>query len=134
MSVKAPPTDEQVGASSAGSDSPLPGWYEIEGKKMYYRGEEGGWDLASAIPVQTPAQSGQVAPQQPASGVGSGLIAAGWVFSFLLPLLGVILGVIIMGRQAGTRESSGKWIIGVSIGMMVLGVIVAVASSSGGGG
>jgi hypothetical protein len=40
-----------------------------------------------------------------------GLIAAGYIFSFLIPVVGVVIGVIVMGR----KNNNGRWILALSL-------------------
>ena len=52
-------------------------------------------------------------------GDGNGLVVAGWVCAILLPLIGLIIGLVIASRN----DERGKWVIGVSVLMMVIGYI-----------
>ncbi len=47
-------------------------------------------------------------PKKP---VSEGMVAAGYILSFLFPVVGVVIGVIVMNR--GNRH--GRWILGLSL-------------------
>jgi hypothetical protein len=55
-----------------------------------------------------------------------GIVIAGLVLAFLCPLVGLILCIIGMdkARQARSGEGLAKLGIGISIGMMVLGILL----------
>lgn len=123
------------------TESPPPGWYECpDGRpgQCYWDGID--WrldlyrspaDIAQQAAATAPAVSPQPSVAAPTAGPSAGLVAAGWVFAILFPLVGLVLGIMIQGQEKGTTKSAGKWITGVSIGMIVL-AILAVAGSSGG--
>jgi hypothetical protein len=56
---------------------------------------------------------------------GDGLIAAGYIFSFLIPVVGVVIGLIVMGR----KNSNGRWILALSL--LFLAAFVAIGDFAG---
>lgn len=62
------------------------------------------------VPNHRPAQN---------AGEGNGLVVAGWVFAILIPIIGLIIGLVV----ASKNDDRGKWIIAVSVGIMVLGYL-----------
>ena len=87
----------------------------------------------STTTTTEPVVTAPVAPnsvaQRVSSGVSAGLLTVAWLCALAMPLVGLGLGLHIMGRQKGTTESAGKWIVGVSIAVMVFGVAIALASA-----
>jgi Protein of unknown function (DUF2510) len=57
-------------------------------------------------------------PKKPAS---EGMVAAGYITAFLFPLIGVVIGVMLMGRD----NRHGRWILAISallmLGFLLLG-------------
>jgi hypothetical protein len=58
-------------------------------------------------------------PKKP---VGEGMVAAGYLTSFLFPIVGVVIGVILMNRD----NRHGRWILGLSI--LFIAVFIVVGS------
>ena len=56
----------------------------------------------------------------PKKEVGEGMVAAGYITSFLFPVVGVVIGVILIGRD----NRHGRWIIGLSLLFMVAFVLI----------
>ena len=49
-----------------------------------------------------------------------GLVAAGYIFSLLIPIVGVVLGAILLGR----KDRNGPWILGLSIFFIAAFVLI----------
>jgi hypothetical protein len=60
--------------------------------------------------------------------VSDGLVAAGYIFSFLIPVVGVVIGVIVMGR----KNSNGRWILALSLLFMAAFVAVGGLTDTNG--
>lgn len=71
--------------------------------------------------------------QSPTPAQGNGSAVAGFILSFLIPLLGIIFGVIGLNRAKTAGKGRGLSIaaIVISILNMILGVIVAIAMTNG---
>ena len=54
-------------------------------------------------------------PSQPRA--GTGLVVAGFVLAILFPIIGLILGIIVLSKGA---KGPGWGIIGLSVAMMLL--------------
>jgi hypothetical protein len=52
------------------------------------------------------------------------MIAAGYILAFLFPIIGVVIGVMLMGRDS----RHGRWVVGLSVlfffGFIVLGQVL----------
>lgn len=57
---------------------------------------------------------------QPKKAVGEGMVAAGYVTSFLFPIVGVVIGLIVMNR--GNKH--GRWILGLSLLFIAVFIVV----------
>ena len=44
------------------------------------------------------------------------MVAAGYITSFLLPIVGVVIGVMLMGRD----NRHGRWVLGLSVLFMLV--------------
>ena len=53
---------------------------------------------------------------------GEGMVAAGYIFSFLFPIVGVVIGVIVMGRGNG----NGRWILALSLLFIVVFLVIGI--------
>ena len=106
--------------------SATPGYYPDP-----YTGAPRWWD-GSAWGPATPA----VANAQPAANAQTeyqgGLVAAGYIFAVLMPLVGFILGLVVVTRPSRATSKHGLWIIVVSIVafFVFLGVISAQEAST----
>ncbi len=58
-------------------------------------------------------------PKKP---VGEGMVAAGYLTSFLFPIVGVVIGVILMNRD----NKNGRWILGLSL--LFIAVFIVIGS------
>ncbi len=58
----------------------------------------------------------------------SRLVVLGYITAFALPLLGLLLGIVVITRPDKARARHGRWIIGISI---VASVIWALVFASG---
>ena len=58
----------------------------------------------------------------PKKEVGEGMVAAGYLTSFLFPIVGVVIGIILMNRD----NRHGRWILGLS--MVFIAVFIVVGS------
>jgi len=58
----------------------------------------------------------------PKKEVGEGMVAVGYLTSFLFPIVGVVIGVILMHRD----NRHGRWILGLS--MVFIAVFIVVGS------
>jgi hypothetical protein len=61
-------------------------------------------------------------PAPPKKPVSEGMVAAGYILSFLFPIVGVVIGVIVMNRGNG----HGRWILGLSL--VFIGVFLVVGN------
>lgn len=87
-----------------------PGWYPdptMAGTQRYWTGTE--WS-AHVAPVGGP-------PHQPSTG-DSVLVAIGWAAAILLPLIGFVIGIVLMGKG---EKDQGAWICVVSIAIGLAG-------------
>jgi VIT1/CCC1 family predicted Fe2+/Mn2+ transporter len=88
-----------------------PGWYPDQrapGILRFWDGERWTDNVAPMAPVAP------VATHSPRN--DNGMETAGWICAFLLPIIGVILGIILAARGNG----KGAWILVVSIVVMVV--------------
>jgi hypothetical protein len=85
-----------------------PGWYpdpKMADTRRYWNGESWSEHVAPAPPAVT-----YVATVP--GGVSPGLEAAGWLTAIAMPLVGFIIGLVVVGKPAPNR---GGWIIALSI-------------------
>jgi hypothetical protein len=61
-------------------------------------------------------------PSQPRA--GTGLIVAGFVLAIIIPIVGLILGIITLNKGS---SGPGWGIIALSVVMMLLGIVTFVA-------
>ena len=102
------------------------GWYAepSTGQQRYWDGREWG-PYANATP---PPPGGQGWYQAPAQEFNGGLVACGYVFAVLIPLVGFILGIVTITRPSKATSKHGIWIILLSV---VVFLIAFAALSSG---
>lgn len=84
---------------------PAPGWYpdpKMAGTQRYWDGDD--WSDHVAPLGAPPAANGS-------AGAGSGLVAAGIVTAFLIPIVGFILGIVVANKDS----KSGTLIIVLSV-------------------
>jgi Protein of unknown function (DUF2510) len=56
----------------------------------------------------------------PPKPVGEGMVAAGYILGFLFPIVGIVIGVIVMNR--GNKH--GRWILGMSLFFIAVFLVV----------
>jgi hypothetical protein len=60
-----------------------------------------------------------------------GLLAAGYVFAVLIPLVGFILGIVVATRPDKRTSKHGVWIIVLSVVVFVIFLAAITSSNSG---
>ena len=60
------------------------------------------------------------APTKAKAKANEGMVMAGYLTSFLLPIAGVVIGVILVSRE----NRHGRWIIGLSILFLVVFFVI----------
>jgi len=100
-----------------------PGWYRepASGRERWWDGSNWGAyvDAAPAPP----------APNTVDGEGNSGLVAAGYIFAVLLPLVGFILGIVAVTRPGRRTRTHGAWIIVLSC-IVFIAVIVLIAAAA----
>jgi hypothetical protein len=99
--------------TSPGDGLPAAAWYadpENPGGMRYWDGA--GWTEHRTDYVAAP-------PKKP---VSEGMVAAGYILAFLFPIVGVVIGVIVMNRGNG----HGRWILALSL--LFIAVFVLIGS------
>ena len=77
--------------------------------------------------------------RQPVSGSPQNVTATGKastglsILSFLIPLVGIILGITYMNDADPAKKAAGKTYLYLGIGGMILGCIIVAAGGGGGG-
>jgi uncharacterized membrane protein len=61
----------------------------------------------------------------------SKLDVAGYILAFVLPLFGVIVGVVLLRRQQAETTRHGVWIIAISLVIGALFIVALIAASHG---
>lgn len=96
-------------SESAASDSPpRPGWYADPDNShgmRYWDGSRWTADRTDYLP----APAGKPA-------TNDGLVAAGYIFAVLIPIVGLVIGAILLGR----KDRHGPWIFGLALVIMAL--------------
>jgi Protein of unknown function (DUF2510) len=59
------------------------------------------------------------APPKPKT--SEGMVAAGYITSFMLPMVGVVIGIILMNRD----NRHGRWIIGLSVLFFIVFIVIS---------
>ena len=101
--------------SPAPPNLPPPGWYsdpEMVDTQRY-------WDGANWTEHRAPGKPATAAKSE------SGLVAAGWIGAILLPLAGLVIGIILVSRDEG---DSGWPIIIASLLVSALGTLLIFAA------
>lgn len=58
--------------------------------------------------------------EQPPKKTSEGMVAAGYITSFMLPIVGVVIGVILMNRE----NRHGRWILALSLLFFVIFLVI----------
>jgi hypothetical protein len=61
---------------------------------------------------------------------GMGLAIAGYVFALLIPIIGLIIGIVVTKRHSGVGVNHGVWIILVAVLSAVASVAMLSAAGS----
>jgi hypothetical protein len=97
-------------------NNPVPGWYpDPQGS-----GQQRWWDGTTWTSQYQPPAASFVAPTAGGE-YQKGLVISGYVFAVLIPLVGFILGIVVVTRPSKATSRHGVWII-------VLSVVVAIAA------
>jgi len=110
--LTSPPTDAEA----------PPGWYADPanpGGRRYWDGS---------------AWTSQIAPAAPApadtSSVSSGLVIAGYVFAVLIPIVGLVLGLVAAAKHTGSGTRHGVWIVVTAVVAFLLYVSLMAGGSA----
>jgi uncharacterized membrane protein YhaH (DUF805 family) len=104
-----------------------PGWYPNGDVMQLWNGLE--W-TDETRPLPAPAQ--QPAPaHQPEESAG-GIVVVGYITAVLMPLIGFVLGIVVVTRPAKATSKHGAWIIVVSIVAFIVWLSIIVHGSSTG--
>ena len=87
-----------------------------------------------AYPSYPPQQPPAYYPAygQPQSQGTSGLVICGWIFAFLAPLVGFILGIVTVTRQDPNVSKHGVWIIVASVVAFITWYAILIAAGAEG--
>jgi len=114
--------------SSQAYPSPMPaGWYQdpASGQQRYWDGAAWSTGVAASGPQFAPVS-------QPGTNVA---VVLGWIFAFVGPIVGLIIGVVLMGSPSTKRSGRN---IAIAAGCMcafwIFILIVGMASSGSGSG
>jgi hypothetical protein len=111
-------------------NAPTPaGWYAepSTGQQRYWDGREWGPYASSYGSPQPPAQGWY---QAPADDFQGGLVACGYVFAVLIPLVGFILGIVTITRPSKATSRHGIWIIVLSVVVFVVAIAIVSSGNS----
>jgi len=77
-----------------------------------------------------PSQSTEQAAGSPAQS-GVGLVIAGYVFALVIPIVGLVLGIVTAKKHNGVGTNHGVWIVSLSVlSFIASAAIIAAAGSS----
>ena len=97
---------------------PVAGWYpdpdDPEHSQRYWDGAR--WTDQRAPYAQPPSKAKS----------GDGLVAAGYVFSLLIPIVGLIIGGVLLGR----KDKHGPWVFGLSVFFIAAFVVLGIVGDS----
>ncbi len=96
--------------------TPIAGWYpDPQGS-----GQQRWWDGNQWTSQFAPAAPGYVSVGPRAGGGSTALIVCGYIFAVLIPLIGLILGIVAWRRPEPATKRQGPWIVLVSVVVAVL--------------
>ena len=113
--MPAPPASETTGDAT---DVPAAAWYQDPENPLGMRY----WDGTRWTEHRTDYLA--EAPKKP---VGEGMVAAGYLTAFLFPIVGVVIGLIVMNRGNG----HGRWILGLSLLFMAAFLVIGNLDTTG---
>jgi hypothetical protein len=90
-----------------------PGWYphpSMAGTQQYWDGARWTNHIAPAMPQWRPAQG-------PDAEATERLETWGWVGAFIFPIVGIVIGIVLLTRPG---KNAGGWILGISAGWILL--------------
>lgn len=114
-------TDDRIAAApppERPSDVPPPaGWYpDPEGDAQTVRY----WDGTLWTDERAPYSSVSTATSTTAPKSNDALVAAGYIFSLLIPIVGIVIGAILIQRQ----DKHGRWILALSAFFIALFIVI----------
>jgi hypothetical protein len=90
---------------------PAPAWYADPDNPQGMRY----WDGAQWTEHRTDYRAAPAKRQ-----ASEGLVAAGYITSFLFPIVGVVIGVMLMGRDS----RHGRWVLVLSVAFMAVFLVI----------
>jgi hypothetical protein len=84
-------------------------------------------------PTPAPPPPAQGWYQGPPEGYQGGLVAAGYVFAVLIPLVGFILGIVTITRPSRATSKHGLWIIILSVVVFAVAIALVTSKNSSSG-
>jgi hypothetical protein len=142
------PTYPQSPEAGAGPTEPSPvnppaGWYPDPAGGFFERFWNGAaWtdqtrpypqqaQYAPAVSTAPVAPGMPMAPGAPAPpGPAPALVVIGWLLAFFMPVVGLIIGLVVMNQEKATGGSMGKWMTIVSVAWFVLALLIVAGSSA----
>src|SRR5829696_3230683 len=102
------------------SELPVPGWYPDPDDASSQRY----WDGTRWTDDRAPYSSVATASRTRRAGGGDGLVIAGYIGGVLIPIVGIVIGAILIQRA----NRHGPWVLGLSLLMIAIPVAVYVGS------